>query len=152
MFIYIKDKSDRIVNLDSVSSIALLDKDHRVVFNMVYPCTLSSMGTKKEGVEIADYIYWDSYSDGELNALLQCQYVNDNFIKFPNHNRLINKQHIASIKIDENRKRIIINIKCSIRLYAGADLSSDFIFIDAPNDEMFTQYKGVVLSLINGGI
>lgn len=148
MFIHIFDKTDRIINLASVSSIALLKDDHRVVFNMAYSCTLSSMGTKKDGVKLADYIYWDNYTDDELNALINSQYIKQHFISFKGHNRLINKDHIASIKVDTHRKRIIVNIKCSIRLKQGADLSSDFIFVDAADDKQLNEYKAQALALV----
>lgn len=148
MFIYVRDKTDRIINLDSVSSIALLEQDHRVVFNMAYACTVSSMGTKKKGTELADYIYWDNYDDEQLHWILNSDYIKQNFVQFPGHCRLINKHHIASIKIDEERSRVIVNIKCSIRLRPGADLSSDFIFIDAQSPEQFNEFKLAAFSLV----
>ena len=147
MFFSIHDKAERIVNLESVSSIAILSKDHRVVFNMAYACTLSSMGTKKDGTELADYIYWDNWSQDQLDVLVQNPYIKDNFLLFPYQNRLVNKHHIASIKIDRQRLRIIINIKCSIRLHSNSDLSSDFLFIDAENQKQFAQNLEIINTL-----
>lgn len=149
MFVHTKDKNDRIINLAAVSSIALLSADHRVIFNMSYACAVSSMGVRKHTVELADCIYWDSYTDEELLALLNSQYVKDNFLVFPGYNRLPNKNHIANIKIDEQRQRIIINLDCSIRLHEGADLSSDFIYIDARDPEQFEMFKQVAFSLVD---
>lgn len=148
MFIRTKDKSDRIINLAAVSSIALLEEDHRVIFNMSYACAVSSMGVRKHSVELADCIYWDCYTDAELQSVLSSQYVKDNFLLFPGCNRLPNKNHIANIKIDDARLRIIINLDCSIRLHEGADLSSDFIYIDAKTPEQFEEYKQVAFSLV----
>lgn len=147
MFIHITGKIERIINLDSVSSITLLEAEHRVVFNMAYACTMSSMGTKKDGVELADFIFWNTYTDEQLAKLLDSSYIKHNFIRFPGHNRLINKHHIASIKFDSQRNRIIVNIKCSIRLHPDGDLSSDFIFIDAASASELETLKQVALEL-----
>lgn len=147
MFFHIKDKADRIINLDSVSSIAILNDTNRVVFNLAYACTMSSMGTKKDNVEIADYIYWDNYDQDTLDKLLATEYMKQNFITLPNYNRLINKKHIASIKFDNNRRRVIVNIKCSIRLHPGADLSSDFLFIDANDEQHYNDIKNIIMGL-----
>lgn len=149
MFVRVNDKTDRIVNLQAVSSIVLLEKEHRVIFNMSYACTISSMGVRKHGVELADCIYWDNYTQDELDAMLGSQYLKDNFLSFPECNRLANKNHIASIKIDAARNRIIINCDCSIHLHEGSDLSSDFIYIDAKTPEQFEQCKAVVFGLVS---
>ena len=149
MFIRVKDKTERIINLNAVSSIAILEEDHRVIFNMSYACAVSSMGVRKRGVELADCIYWDDYTDEELAAILSSQFIKDNFLVFSGCLRLPNKNHIASIKIEESRQRIIVNLDCSIRLHEGADLSSDFIYIDAKTPEQFEHYKNVAYSLIN---
>lgn len=148
MFIHVKGKTDRIVNLSAVSSIVLPEANHRVIFNMAYACTMSSMGTRKNGVQLADYIYWDDYSAEQLDELINSKYVKDNFLSFPGCNRLVNKNCISNIKIDVARNRIIININCNIRLREDADLSSDFVYIDATTPEQLEQYKDIVFGLI----
>lgn len=147
MFFYIKDKSEKVVNLSSVSNIVFIKNEHRVIFNMNYACSISSMGAKRSA-ELADYIYWDTYTDEDIVKLKNSQYIKDNFISFPGFNRLVNKNSIASVKFDYERKRIIINLNCSIRLKPDEHLSSDFIFVNAPTPELFEQYKNIVTSLI----
>ena len=134
---FIQLSKNRKINLSHVSNIVLLNTK-RIVFNMSYSTNVKC----NDGVkELADYIYWDGYDDSDKVRLLENDYIKQNFVQFYDTNRIINKNMISSIKCDDSRKRIIINLAYGIRLKPNTCLTPDFIFVDSEDEANYEKNK-----------
>lgn len=139
----LKVSDTHIINLDTVTSVVELNDSNRVVFNFDYPITINKNG---EELQRSDYHYVDGKNAVTLKEHLGDILERNNFIKLKN--KYINPSHIALLKFDDERKRVIINLNTTIS-FKNKDntkqLTSDFIYIDAVSVEEYSDLKKQIL-------
>jgi hypothetical protein len=132
--------NERITNLKNVSDINILTKSNRIVFNLNY-------NIKLHGKMISDYIYWDSDDakdmSNKLDYLKNDTYFKKNFIDKKDGYGYININCISSIKFNENKNRVIVNLSHTgayIDNYGNKKITSQFIFVDLKNYDEYVKY------------
>ena len=128
-----------VINLENVTSVVEVNDNNRIVFNFNYPITINKNG---EELQRSDYQYVDGDNAVKLKENLDDILHSHNFLKLKN--KYINPKQIALLKFDDERKRIIINLATTISFKpkdGTKQLTSDFIYIDATNDDEFISLK-----------
>lgn len=143
--------NDRIINLQNVSNINILQDRNRIVFNLNYNIEISTnYGNSKF---ISDYVYWDSDNAqsmmNNLSLLDDIKYFNDNFINQVNDNGFINRNEISSIKFIDRKHRVIFNLShpVTFRDFDGKDkITSEFVYVNCNNAIEYKEYVEYVKS------
>jgi hypothetical protein len=137
-------KGNPAINLDNVSNVYFDRNNSKIVFNMNTSCKLN-------GNYSADYTYWE-YVSGEDDVIDRVSDIleSEGFI-VPNnmYNRFVNPKSVTSFKVDENKLKVIYNLKCTVthpedvkkRLPVDRQrLTSDFVFIKFRDEDEFYDY------------
>lgn len=132
---------DQMVNLQNVSSVKVIEEELRIVFNMNYPIALKVGGTLKK---ISDYVYWDCSGSEELafslSDILVSEYFRENFLTQIG-NCFVNKNEIGSIKLDNDKMRIIFNLSHPVAFRGqNARCTSEFVYVDCKDQEEYKLY------------
>lgn len=149
---FYKANDQLVVNLDHVSSISFDEKNSRIIFNLDYSVQLdiNEEGSRYKKT-ISDYIYFNS-DNFEKDASKLTEFLGDSsFIRKPSDlNKkfasLINLDKVSSIKLDDERLRIILNMTNSVSFKGnnGYKLTGEFIYCDFNNPD---DYNSAVNSL-----
>lgn len=140
--------NDRIVNLQNVSNINILEDRNRIIFNLNYNIEISSYGKPKL---ISDYVYWDSSNhvdfSNNLLSLTQNEFFIENYIYQINGNGFINKNEISSVKFSDKKNRIIFNLSHPVTFkdFEGNDkITSEFVYVNCKDYAGFKEYKAYI--------
>lgn len=146
----IKFKDQKIVNLQNVSSIAVLPEKNRIVFNMNYSISLPNSDKL-----ISDYVYWEAQNSSELNIMERvfhsevCKWFQSpkNEVK-----RFINPEHISSIVFDttsqHNQFKVIFNLSNTVSMKGNSGFTSDFVYFKFTNISDFSKYTSNILTCV----
>jgi len=120
-----KNSKDMIINFENVSSIYNDKERNKIIINFNYSIKLKNK-------IIPDYLYINyETSEEEKNILDKIQLITNSWIK--NRDRFVNPKMISSIKFDDKRNRIIVNLNYTISAKDNEGnmiLTSDFSYID----------------------
>ena len=120
-----KNSKDMIINFENVSSIYNDKERNKIIINFNYSIKLKNK-------IIPDYLYINyETSEEEKNILDKIQLITNNWIK--NRDRFVNPKMVSSIKFDDKRNRIIVNLNYTISAKDNEGnmiLTSDFSYID----------------------
>lgn len=120
-----KNSKDMIINFENVSSIYNDKERNKIIINFNYSIKLKNK-------IIPDYLYINYETvEEEKNILDKIQLITNNWIK--NRDRFVNPKMISSIKFDDKRNRIIVNLNYTISAKDNEGnmiLTSDFSYID----------------------
>jgi hypothetical protein len=148
--------NNSLVNLEKVSNVNIIEGKNRIVFNMNYSIEMKrGFGTKM----ISDYVYWDASSTAEFQEIKKELYKNSyfsmNFLQGSEYNgsiSYINLNEISSVKVNDDRKRIIFNLSHSVTFKdtnKDERLTSAFVFVDFRNADQFKQYVDGLNNLLH---
>ena len=144
--------NDRVVNLQNVSNINIIQDEKRIAFNMNYYIEIKSKGRI---IKISDYAYWDAVNDTNFKENIRIikddNFLQENFIKYFDGNGLINIYEISSVKFSEKKNRVIFNLSHPVTFtdFHGQDkITSEFVFIDCNSIDEFKEYSAYVSDIL----
>lgn len=151
---FIKTK-DRLVNLQNVSNVKLIEEKNKVIFNMNYsiklneptlPYSQSALISKsKETKAISDYAYWTGNTKNEYNSYIEeinnNIYFCTNFVETPNKQAYVNVNEISSLKYFDHDYRVIFNLSHPVSFKNKDGLTSEFVLANCENKKQFYEYK-----------
>ena len=137
---FIKFKNERVVNLDNVSTIKIVEGSNgnykRVIFNLNYGITIS------KNKIIPDYVYWNVVDEDEFDTIQDMLYttLESNWIDI-SKTEIININKVSSIVERPNENRIIFNFNFSISQPSIQNrLTSSFVFVDFDSEEEYKEF------------
>jgi hypothetical protein len=137
---FIKFKNERVVNLDNVSTIKIVNGSNgdykRVIFNLDYGITIS------KNKIIPDYVYWNVIDESEFDTIQDIFNVTleDNWINISD-TEIININKVSSIVERPSENRVIFNFNFSISQPSMQNrLTSSFVFVDFDSENEYEDF------------
>ena len=134
------NSKEMIVNFDNVSSIFNDEERNKIVINFNY-------AIKIKNKIIPDYLYINYETKEQAEEMLaKIKIITSSWIK--NKDRFVNPKMVSSIKFDDERNRIILNLNYSITAKdanGNEILTSDFSYINFETKELYEIEKQRIL-------
>jgi len=137
---FVKNSKEMIVNFENVSSICNDDERNKIIINYNY-------NVKLKDKLIPDYLYINYETEEEKEAILdKVKIITSSWIR--NKDRFVNPKMVSSIKFDDERNRIIVNLNYTITAKNSRNesiLTSDFLYIDFETEDLYKIEKDKLL-------
>jgi hypothetical protein len=141
-------EGEKIVNLDNVSNINIVEKEEggKIFFNMNH--SIRIFGTKLT----SDYIAWKYNSKSELGEILASISTTLNKWIQPSKKgeRFLNPKSVSSIYFDDYNLKAVFNLNFAVSSNTDNSDISSAAYYDFDTEDEFNQFKEDVINLFKG--
>lgn len=142
----------KIVNTDAVTNIVI--ENNKVIFNLDHFVSLKDENDR----HIPDYVYMYFDEDEELrlivNKITSLNWITSDFGttyrgRYKANNRIINPDAISFIKFEDNKNRIIFNLRNSVSFSRNIQSkTSDFVYYDYENEGDYFREGNLISTML----